>query len=927
MTTLRKSLTSWVVFTIAGILLGTAGVAMGDDPILPIFVNIDPGESKEKNVGCGFPLIEINGTILEINLSSSKGPIKKSERVECNPDNEWRKFKVGGVEFQSKWRCEKLPEDEQLPGNPDWRVDPHESFWVIIRAKVDAAAGGKGTDPWRYMSVSDVDLDGDTDNNSATAHRPPSEIDSEDLKEYPTGLSDDTIGMIVPLNDDNDVSWATRDCKKSMDRTVDDDIMDMKLKIGAKRDGAFCMYNETSYFYRYDDAGVEDGDPGFNKRVTAGDFWKWIHVEPTLSMDTGAVGHVNAFFTPDAPKGSDESRDKVRFLLVGVDIDVNSDNSGGANPIEATNDYNSGEDFYENHPASELTYHPEFKNGMLVAVNDDSDDTDADVDNGWNGTYWSGPESQIVVSGEDDLRPLVLRAIKLGANDTDARRKGMNALNPRVFIKQIGGTGKLRVFTTGASPQVAWDNTSIGIQYKMPDDTTLWDALKGNSDVNLQVEGLKSGEVILEVCLQLQGDTGPEIHRDRIRITVCGIDLDVNSDGDADDPVDGIYGYLPGQEGTTAKITYNTAGASVVYTAAQQMNLVVTGGPNITSVEVRITASSDDPGFCMNSSDAPNTDDDDYSFSATAEDRGPKAVTATSGKALQAFYCKDFGGYCTVQAIFKTGTTEVLTIQRRVPRDGNINHVADAYSGDIGPGASNAGTDDNDNNPAPGRIAGDGLTRYQEYRGFIVNTAHTRTNPTTKNLFIYDEDSMGLGNFGTVGLVTHLIRNNEWSGTGAGADMRVINMRQDTDRLTPDLNQHGLHLRDVDLGPAWYWGQATGANEGPPRESPEIRVDLSQIRADMASENPTGSPDDRANEEIAHIIAHELGHGIYVTHHAPDNGGEANCIMRYTFNQIFQFGQRGANDPVGWAAMTIPTGMCNAAPDTCRAEVQVSDAP
>lgn len=231
----------------------------------------------------------------------------------------------------------------------------------------------------------------------------------------------------------------------------------------------------------------------------------------------------DVWFHPDAPADGDHPNDRVRYLVVGTDIDVDSDNSGGA--PENTNGFNSGEDFYENHPASELTSHPEFKNGVLVVANDDSDDGDVDADNGWNGTDWSGPESQVVVAGENDLKPLVLRAIKLGTDDNDVRRKGMNALNPRIIIKQVSGTGKLRIFTTGASPQVVWNDTSGGFQYKLPDNTTFWDALKGNSDINLQIEGLKAGEVILEVCLQLQGDAGPEIHRDRVRITVLGLDL------------------------------------------------------------------------------------------------------------------------------------------------------------------------------------------------------------------------------------------------------------------------------------------------------------------------------------------------------------------------------------------------------------------
>ncbi len=485
-----------------------ASSAMGADETKTIYVDVDPGTSEENNVGCGYMLVEKNDTDLIINLTSS-GTIAESQLVSSAPNQNWTKIS------ETQWK---------LTG-----VAPNEKFWCVIKAKVvkgGGQGGGQGAgggDPWRWMSVSDVDLDADTDNDSQAAHRPPSESDDEDLEEYPTGPTDNVIGLIVPLNDNNDVSWDYRDSKKSMDRAADPDIMDMKLKIDAKKAGAFVMYCDgAATLYRYDDAGVADGDEGFDDQVAAGSFSKSIHVEPPLVPESvkGDVGHVNVSFHPNAPTAGSDSRDKLRFVLVGVDIDVDSDSSGGANPIEETNSWNSDEDFYENHPASELTLHPEFKNGMLVAVNDDSDDDDTDADNGWNDTDWSGPESEIVVTGENDLKPMALRALQLGDDDDDPRRAGMNVLEPRIAIKQVGGSGAIRIFTTGANPQVVWDNSSTGFQDRLPDNTLFWDALKGNDDLSLQIEGLTAGEVILEVSLRLQHDVGPDIHRDIVRISV-----------------------------------------------------------------------------------------------------------------------------------------------------------------------------------------------------------------------------------------------------------------------------------------------------------------------------------------------------------------------------------------------------------------------
>lgn len=537
MTNLRKSVEFGVVFTLAGILFGISGVAMGDDPVLPIDVWVNPGESKEKNVGCGFPLIEINGTILEINLHSTKGYITKSERVECNADNEWRKFKVGGVEFQSKWRCEKLPEDEQLPGNPDWRVDPHESFWVIIRAKVDAAAGGKGADPWRYMSVSDVDLDGDTDNDNTAAHRPPSQSDAEDLKEYPTGPSDNTIGLLVPLNDDNDVSWDNRDNEKQMDLN-DDELLNLKLNINPKRDG------HTSYIsalWCYDVNKVERGDQNFDHSVTANSFpEKSLYIETMYNDESGTLDEMRVYFEPDAPKDAYEPQDRMRYLLIGTDIDVDSNNSGTtAAAIEGTNGWNSGEDFYENHPASELTSHTEFKNGAIVPVNDDNDGGDPNSDNGWNLTDWTGPDANVIVAGENDLKPLILRSLTL----TNAQQQAIEEIGAgsAIFLTKVSGEGAIRIFTyeDGGDPNdckvVAEFDANDGTCV-LPDgafglsgaNATLWKALTGDdgADREFRVEGLRAGEVILQVEMWVCRPFNPlVVHTDTVRITVLGLDL------------------------------------------------------------------------------------------------------------------------------------------------------------------------------------------------------------------------------------------------------------------------------------------------------------------------------------------------------------------------------------------------------------------
>lgn len=373
----------------------------------------------------------------------------------------------------------------------------------------------------------------------------------------------------------------------------------------------------------------------------------------------------------------------------------------------------------------------------------------------------------------------------------------------------------------------------------------------------------------------------------------------------------------------------------------------VTPDNSVGSFKFSLFDISDEPGYCMNApTNVPANGEDsvswkDYQFrqqpgftisgaisniaDTTDNDLSESTVTINSydygayGKIKAEFTCQYGSLICIAK---EDGSTNEFT---RLPADTNDNSIADTWFGNAGPGNSHSPTDDNDNAPALGRTDGDGLSRYQEYRGFIIAGSYERISPLNKDIFIYDEDNITLGQFSVVGLTTHLIGASEWSGVGSSASDRVIDRHVQSHDL--QFPQHGLHLRDYNLSGYHNWGLATGSNEGPPRESPEIQVDVSQIFADQTADNPTSSPDSRASEVLNTIIAHELSHGVYATHHIPVGGGTTNCVMRYFFSEIDTHKQSANNDAVAWAAMVIPNDMCNSAPDNCRDEVQVTDAP
>ena len=421
-----------------------------------------------------------------------------------------------------------------------------------------------------------------------------------------------------------------------------------------------------------------------------------------------------------------------------------------------------------------------------------------------------------------------------------------------------------------------------------------------NQDLYMEGTNKSSGIRDTEFTLKYVDSDNVDICKDPVKYTVFKIDLDVNGDGDTDDGVDGIVGYLPGEEGGTPKITYN---ANIEYTAGQQMKLITepADGTAITTAVYTVTSCSDEAGFCMNSGALPDTADNDYSFQAASEDTEENG-TVSGGKASVNFYCKDYGGYSTVNVALKKGADTVLEIARGIPSDTNPaggNHCADHWPGDKGPGATNSATDDGDNQPSG--ITGDGFTRYQEYRGFIVNGNHTRLDVNTRDLFVYDQDSLGCGYYSSgSGINIKFIRSQEWTGTGFKAnDKRIVNNNRET---APGSIQYGLHLYDGgapggDEAGHCYGDPSDSVPLGPPNACLKIKINTGNIRNWFPVQ---------ATAVIDRTIAHEMGHGTSVEHHNPPTGGLL-CPMR---------------EPC--ADQNIGTVFCTTG-DNCRGQIDIKD--
>jgi len=157
----------------------------------------------------------------------------------------------------------------------------------------------------------------------------------------------------------------------------------------------------------------------------------------------------------------------------------------------------------------------------------------------------------------------------------------------------------------------------------------------------------------------------------------------------------------------------------------------------------------------------------------------------------------DFGAYGAIEA---RACGAAVRVPLPFDRDGN--YIADAW-----PLGSGAATDDADDIPAGNGTPGDGLSRYEEYRGFFVGGVHVRTDPTRKDVFVRDIDGVGPGDLAAdlLGAPVHFIDRGEWD------EDRRINFRHGTAHVA---DQRAVKIENGGVPfAAGVWGESFAADE------------------------------------------------------------------------------------------------------------------
>ncbi|HZU42297.1 MAG TPA: hypothetical protein VE994_06470, partial [Terriglobales bacterium] len=298
----------------------------------------------------------------------------------------------------------------------------------------------------------------------------------------------------------------------------------------------------------------------------------------------------------------------------------------------------------------------------------------------------------------------------------------------------------------------------------------------------------------------------------------------------------------------------------------------------------------------------------DMQVMETVQDASVAGVTVTA---------MDFAAYGHLRAEVRTKCGGWQPVRIRVggqdrsfvtiPMDENNNLIADrmeqpnngvtkwGYTGDAG--------SDQDANPTGDGTPGDGLTTFEEYRGFMVEEEpgnpwaeeHVRTDPTTKDLFVTSDDPMlarMTGVFADVSdLHVHTINNLRYVRDPiTNAPVVNFTIQQSGSKqwngkvISQATPQHGIRLINQTLEEGV--DGRTEPKVGRPRDVEYVEIDrdkclLTKLLMNHGLTDAQWSDVKKLGElQLARVVSHELGHAVNIPHH-----GEGNLHTMVLLNQ------------------------------------------
>jgi len=277
--------------------------------------------------------------------------------------------------------------------------------------------------------------------------------------------------------------------------------------------------------------------------------------------------------------------------------------------------------------------------------------------------------------------------------------------------------------------------------------------------------------------------------------------------------------------------------------------------------EWRLEHTSSEPGIAMNFPlEAPDDGRLDMELAATGEafelsGRNQRMVRANregfSDRVTVVPF--DWGGWSTlhVTAVLVDGRRVEGTLKgaietgARLPKRGPASKIADSWKKNTG--ASGADSADDENTPVGDATRGDGLTLYQEYRGFYEAEAHLEGDPKRKDFFVLLVNAgiaiPGVQKFARVtGLAVHY-QLNVWEFPRS----RIVNGNR----------KHGAHIA-AQHGVALMVGDRQGSSRAIGGPGSPAKISAVVLTSNAADTDPAW---------LKSTVAHELGHCVNLWHH------------------------------------------------------------
>jgi hypothetical protein len=219
-----------------------------------------------------------------------------------------------------------------------------------------------------------------------------------------------------------------------------------------------------------------------------------------------------------------------------------------------------------------------------------------------------------------------------------------------------------------------------------------------------------------------------------------------------------------------------------------------------------------------------------------------------------------------------------------IPEGSGEDHIARSWKKKYGVEDQRADSDKDEEPKGDGRT-GDGLTLYEEYRGFMVKGEHITTNPKEKDLFLSDQsgtatfesgDANTLANDGIVRFETITkIKVHKVTQSELGED-RIVNRNHKEGAHKVD--QHGVPIvRGAAGSDAEAIATSDSAPFGPPVLTKYVTLPTGG-RWRTESPSSKNSMLDQALEDKISTVAHELCHAVGVQHHG---GGVSFAVWKW----------------------------------------------